>query len=82
VSTPVAAVEPAQPGASEVAAEYQHSELFGPPGLLKTTDSTTYHKILLLIWWSPSAIHLTIVNGLRPVQYRLLLCLSKQNQDA
>ena len=43
MSVPVAAVEPVQPGASEVAAEYQHSELSGPPGLLKTSTDKQHN---------------------------------------
>ena len=42
MSAPVAVVEPVQPGASEVAAEYQHSEL-SQPGLLNTNTDKQHN---------------------------------------
>ena len=45
MSAPVAAVEPVQPGASEVAAEYQHSEISGPLSLLKTAATDKQHNL-------------------------------------
>lgn len=54
----------------------------GVKGQLARTSHTNskqlYHKALLLIRWSPAAVHLAVIDRLRSIQYRFLLCLRKQ----
>lgn len=43
-----------------------------------TNSKQLYHKALLLIRWSPAAVHLSVIDRLGSIQYRFLLCLRKQ----
>ena len=78
MSTPVIVVGVLLSESCEEVAAQQLAHVRGPFWLKQQQPpNKSYHKILLLIWRSPSAIHLTIVDRLWSVENRFL-CLSKQ----